>query len=141
MLLLCVRYHPVLCCPCIAAHARGTATVMSMCGCGLSSAEQQASLSVLSVLCSPSSWPSATISLPSSLSQAGTIYRAQLLLTPQWGGCEEFWQLQPSGRQTGAACNGISVGEPYREVRRCAFDAFAGLYMCQVTLSEAGWWS
>lgn len=50
------------------------------------------------------------------LTQPGNIYRAQLLVTPQWGGCEEFWALQPSGKQTGTACNKISAGEPYREV-------------------------
>lgn len=87
---------------------------------------------------SPSSWPSATVNLPSSMSQAGTIYRAQLLLTPQWGGCEEFWQLQPSGKQTGAACNGISVGEPYREIRVYVDGVLAGLYPVFYTFYTGG---
>jgi hypothetical protein len=63
-------------------------------------------------------WPSTTVRLPNTLSQAGNIYRAQVLVTPQWGYCEEFWALNPSGKQTGAKCeiNGIGTGEPYREV-------------------------
>ena len=31
--------------------------------------------------------------------------------------CEEFWAMNPSGNRTNTTCNGISVGEPYRELR------------------------
>lgn len=31
--------------------------------------------------------------------------------------CEEFWAENPSGNQTDGFCNGISLGEPYRELR------------------------
>lgn len=76
---------------------------------------------------SPSAWPNQTYQL-SVLTQPGNIYRAQLLVTPQWGGCEEFWALQPSGKQTGTACNKISAGEPYRELRVYVDGQLAGLY-------------
>ena len=41
-------------------------------------------------------------------------------MTPRADSCEEFWALNPSGNQTATTCNGVSVGEPYREVSQPA---------------------
>lgn len=39
-------------------------------------------------VCSPVSWPNVTFQLPASLSEGGTVYRAQLKVVPKGNACE-----------------------------------------------------
>ena len=72
-------------------------------------------------------WPRAAFALPAALSEAGDVYRAQLVVTPKANGCEEFWAMNPSGRLTNSTCGSVSTGEPYREVRVYVDGEVAGL--------------
>ncbi|KAI8474167.1 MAG: hypothetical protein J3K34DRAFT_456983 [Monoraphidium minutum] len=87
---------------------------------------------------SPASWPNVTFELPASLSEPGDIYRAQVVVTPKANGCEEFWAMNPSGRLTASMCGGVSVGEPYREVRVYVNGQLAGFSPIWYTFYTGG---
>jgi hypothetical protein len=69
--------------------------------------------------CSTRSWPRITFRLPASLSAAGNIYRAQLLLAAKPEGCEQLWAAGRAGAscgQPGDQQQQQQLGEPYRAV-------------------------
>lgn len=75
-----------------------------------------------------SDWPRDIISIPrSSLLDHGNIIRAEVEVFAKASACEEFWALNPSGSKTNSTCNGLSTGEPHRELRIYIEGQLAGL--------------
>ena len=84
-------------------------------------------------------WPNATFKPSSSqLYREGGIVRAMVEVFVKASACEEFWALNPSGMETNSTCNGISTGEPYRELRVHINGQLAGLSPIYYTIYTGG---
>ena len=81
-------------------------------------------------------WGNVTFQLPSLAPY--NIHRAQVEVFPKANGCEEFWALNPSGKLTGSECDGVTTGDPYRELRIYINDRFAGFLPIYYTIYTGG---